>query len=208
MFAPHVDQRPYCCVQEGRSEPTLHEKAIVNFYPIDIKQIIRYPKLPTAALPNRKNEVLTVYRAKKRPGIIVSSGGEEVPNRLTKGKAGWQTSRTVLVAPFYGADESGRSGFNEAFRERVRRCEFPQFHWDVLPITSGTKESILRFDHIQPIGRSEDSIALTDYCLGPTALDLFDQWLHWIVYGWLPEDSLFGEIREDLLKMPYKYSTC
>ncbi|MDL2275158.1 hypothetical protein LJC22_03410 [Desulfosarcina sp. OttesenSCG-928-G10] len=209
MVVPHVDQNPYCCVQEGRSEPTLHEKAIVSFSPFNInKRPLKQPQLPTAAIPTHKNEVLTVHRSKKRPAIIISTGGGKVPDWLVKDKPKWQTARTILVAPFYGADESGdRSGFNEVFRERVRRCEFPQFHWDILPIPGGTKESILRLDHIQPIGRNENSIAFTDYCLGKDALSLLDEWLQWLIYGSLPEGSTFGYLREELRKIPCQYQS-
>jgi hypothetical protein len=87
-------------------------------YPDDSIQGILSPnlKLPVAALPQYKKEVKAVYRAKKRPGLIVCSGGTKIDRILTAGKPNWQTSRTVIVAPYYGADEGGkRSGFRPEF---------------------------------------------------------------------------------------------
>lgn len=204
-FVPHVDQNPFTLVPVGRSQPTEHNIAHVKIIPLNIREIIRFPLLPVAALPQFKGEMRAVYRAKKRPALIVSSGGPKVPDRLTQNKAKWQTVPTIIIAPFYGADEtSKRSGFNPAFVERVRRCEYPQFFWDSLPIDSNTHESILRFDHIQPVGRNQDAVELTKYCLSDTALSFIDEWLSWIITGSLDADSLLGDYRERLLQIPFK----
>lgn len=203
FFAPHVDQNPFTLIATGRNLPTEHNSAIVEIRPLDIRKIIRYPKLPVAALPQVDKEVRAVYRAKKRPGIIICSGGSKISRQLINGKAKWQTAPTVLVAPFYGADEGGmRQGFNPEFVKRIRRCEYPQYMWDSLPLQDGTKESILRLDHIQPVGRSEDSLELLEFCLSDDALLLLDGWIEWLIKGSLSPDSFFGELREDLLGLP------
>lgn len=127
-FLPHVDQNPYIAIPIGRSEPAEHREATVKFVPLDIRQAIRYPNLPVAALPQFPAERWGVYRIKKRPALILGSGGSKVDNNLTAGKAKWQTNRTVIVAPYYGVDEGEkRSGFNPVFVDRIRRCEYPQF---------------------------------------------------------------------------------
>lgn len=202
FFAPHVDQNPFTLIPIGREEATEHKTALVKITPLDIRSLIRYPELPVAALPQYSKEIRAVYRARKRPGLIVSSGGFRVQKQLTLGKAKWQTSRTVIVAPYYGADEGElRSGYKPAFVKRIRRCEYPQYMWDLLPINSSTEESIMRLDHLQPVGRSQDSIELLDYCLSDDALLLFDEWLEWLIKGSLEKETLFGKLREDLLNI-------
>jgi len=200
-FLPHVDQTPFTLIPVGREEPTIHDKATVQIQPLNIRQVIRYPHLPVAALPQRHDEIRAVYLAKKRPALIISKGGPRVRKSLTKGKAKWQTYPTMIVAPYYGADEGGsRGGFNPQFLKRVRLCEYPQFMWDKLPISGrSTVESILRFDHMQPVGRSQDSIAFTDYCLSERALRLIDEWVTWLITGFLDESTKLREIRDVLL---------
>ena len=122
---------------------------------------------------------------------------------MTAGKAKWQTSRTVIVAPYYGADEGEkRSGFRPEFVKRIRRCEYPQYMWDLLPINGSTEDSVMRLDHLQPIGRSQDSMELLDYCLSDDALLLFDEWLEWLLKGFLETETMFGELREGLINLP------
>jgi len=133
--------------------------------------------------------------------VILSEGGDEVPRQLVRGKPAWQTAPTILVAPYYGADEdSTSSGFNPAFVERIKSGEYPQFMWDMLPLT-GKDESILRMDHIQPIGRHHDSIELTDYRLSEDAIDIIDEWLTWIFTGQLFANGLLSDIRIGLSEL-------
>jgi hypothetical protein len=205
-FLPHVDQNPYIAIPIGRSEPAEHREATVKFVPLDIRQAIRYPNLPVAALPQFPAERWGVYRIKKRPALILGSGGSKIDNNLTAGKAKWQTNRTVIVAPYYGVDEGEkRSGFNPVFVDRIRRCEYPQFFWDKLPIVGSTVESILRLDHLQPVGRSQDSIEFMPYRLSAKALLLLEEWIDWIIkddlaFGKEDEEPRLGDIREFLLE--------
>ncbi len=83
FFAPHVDQIPFTLIPVGRDEATEHNTALVKIAPLDIRSLIRYPQLPVAALPQYKKEVRAVYRAKKRPGLIVCSGGTKISKILT-----------------------------------------------------------------------------------------------------------------------------
>ena len=137
---------------EGRKDPTSHTQVNYRLEPLHIKRISRPPTLPVAALPSYSGEIRTVYRAKKRPLLVISCGGPDIPKGLKVGAAGWQTAPTLLVAPYYGATQSGtRGGWKEEFVKRIRRCEYPQYLWDKLPINGSTEESILGFDHIQPL---------------------------------------------------------
>ena len=133
---PHVDLLPMILVPEGRSGPTDHTKCRFTLKPLDIDNPPQTPQLPVAALPNFPDETRIVYRAKRRPAIILSIGGPEIPREIRTGGVRWQTAPTLLVVPCYGIEASGkRGGFREDFVSRIRRCEYPQYMWDKLPTT-------------------------------------------------------------------------
>ena len=201
-FIPHVDQIPYTLIPVGRSESTVHNTANYQIEPLRIKQKRTSSKLPVAALPEYAGEVYTVFRAKKRPAVIVSIGGPEIPKNMTLGKPKWQTCPTILVAPYYGATIStSRSGYSPELISRFRRCEYPHFIWDQLPLPGETKESILRLDQIQPIGKHHDSIIQTGFCLSQDALGVLDEWLDWLLYGDLLAGGVLDDFRKDLPKI-------
>lgn len=195
-FIPISDQVPIKLTVTGRSEPTEHNSALVKLEPLRIGERQRKTPLPVAALPQYANEERGVYRVKRRPGIIVADGSQEVPKQVTLGKAKRHTAPMTLVAPSFGCDEGkGRDGYSQAFIDLVRRCNFPQFFWDKLPLP-GASESIIRFDQIQPIGRHHDAIEATDYCLSREALEVIDDWLYWYIYRITPEDGVLALIKE------------
>jgi hypothetical protein len=200
-FVPHVDQIPYTVTATGRSEASVHDEAYVRIEPLRIGQIKPEMTLPVAAFPCYYGEVRTLYRSKKRPVLIVSEGGEEVPKELTRGKPKLHTAPTLLVAPYYGGDEEGaRAGYRPEFLQRVRQCEFPQFVWDSLPLR-GPKQSVLRLDHIQPIGRHHESIEWTEHCLSDDAMEIIDEWITWILNNKLPKNGLIIEARKTFLAL-------
>ncbi len=89
--------------------------------------------------------------------MVLGEGGFTLPKDLTQGRPGWQVSPTILVAPYYSTEQDGkRAGFPPLFLDRIRRCEYPQFMSDLLPI--GTGESVLYLNHMQPLGKHHDSI--------------------------------------------------
>ncbi len=199
-YAPHVDQIPYELNPVGRTEATVHDKAYFELDVLRIDQIKNSPQLPVAAIPQYEGERRAVYRVKKRPLIVISTGGDEIPKNLRLGKAKWQTSPTILAAPFYGIKMTDkRAGFDAKFVKRIRCCEYSQYFWDILPIVDG-EESILRLDHMQPIGKHHDSISITEYSLTKEALSLFDEWIQWLLSGQLSNNSILSDIRQELLK--------
>jgi hypothetical protein len=201
-FVPHVDQVPMTLIAEGREEPTDHNKAKFKLKPLRISGPPKEPKLPVASIPSYEGEVRTVYRAKKRPVLIIGIGGSHVPKELRLGKPKWQISPTLLVAPYYGVDRVGfRTGWHKKLVCRIQRCEYPQYMWDQLPISGKTKESILRLDHILPVGRHHDSLEWTPHCLSNEAMEILEEWITWIITGQLPEDGVLLDVREELLKL-------
>jgi len=199
-FVPHVDQIPMTLNPIGRTDPTDHSRANYTLEPLRVDKPSRTYILPVAALPDFEGEVRTVYRAKKRPVLIISPGGPDIPRELRHGKPRWQTAPTILVAPYYGADKGAkRSGFREEFIERIRRCEYPHYIWDILPLPGRVGESILRLDHIQPIGRHYEAYEWTQHCLSDEAMLILNEWLHWFLEDDLPTDSTLFDFREELI---------
>ena len=198
-FVPHVDQVPYTFGPVGRTEATRHDSARIQVAPLRIHQPPKKTDLPVAAMPLYSGEVWTAYRAKKRPCLVVGSPGPLVDTAVTRGMASHSTAPTILAAPYYGVTRDGaRGGYNPAFVERVRHCDYPQFLWDQLPVTGGPGESILRLDHLQPIGTHHNSYQLSEYKLSVSAIEVLDELLRLLIWGEIPEDSLTAMYREQI----------
>jgi hypothetical protein len=198
-FVPHVSQIPMVLIPIGRSDPTDHERMHYRLEPLKAIQYPKLPYLPVAALPVFEGESLTIYKAKKRPLLVVSTGGPEIPKAIIKGSPKSQSLPAMLVAPYYGAGSDGkRAGFNEVFVKRIRRCEYPQYMYDKLPGGGRTEESILRLDHLQPFSLFDQAYQWTPYCLSKEAMILLDEWVHWLIEGILPENSILETYRNGL----------
>jgi len=198
VFIPHVDQVPLTLNAEGRTEPTQHDRALVKLEPLRAHQPAPpASKLPVAALPHHEGEVYAVYRAKRRPALVLSTGGGVVDKNLRKGGAKWQHAPTILVAPYYGAERSDtRAGWPASFVDRIQRAEYPQYLIDTLPIGAAKIDSVLRLDHLQPVGQHQDSYDATEHCLSPEALRLVDEWLLWLQTGTLDPNGALAAARE------------
>jgi len=198
-FVPHVDQIPYTFEPIGRTEADKHDSARVLVAPLKVNQPLKKADLPVAAMPLHGSEVWAAYRAKKRPCLVLGSNNPTVERSLTAGTPKNSTAPTVLVAPYYSVDRDGsRAGYRPEFVERVRHCEYPQFVWDCLPFPGASKESILRLDHVQPIGAHYDSYKLSDFKLSDGALEVVDELLGWVIHGGVEEDSLIALYRSEI----------
>ena len=125
--APHIDQVPYAFEMIGRKEPEKHDAAELVAKPLKANAPLKQVQLPVAAMPLHTGEIWAAYRAKKRPCIVLACDSPEVGKSLIAGKPKKQTAPTILVAPYYGADQNGkRSGYKPTFVEAVRHCEYPQ----------------------------------------------------------------------------------
>ncbi|MGO9663699.1 MAG: hypothetical protein ACLP66_10355 [Polyangia bacterium] len=198
-FIPFVEQQPFVLIPEGRSDPLSHEKATYRMVPFSLKDRQPPPQIPVAGLPHAKGERRFVYRGKVRPALVLSVGGDDVPHSLVSASARWITSRTILVAPYFGADQDGsRGGWPPAFVQRIRRAAYPQYVWDYLPL-GDVQESILRLDQIQAIGSDPKSLEVMPYRLADVPMQILDEWLCWLVQGGLSPDGLLSGLREGLL---------
>ena len=201
-FLPHVDQIPKTVIFSGRTNPIEHNSAEIRIEPLRVKRRPKKPFLPVSGAPLFGGEQYVLNRAKKRPAIILSGGGTEIDKALNRGKPNWQTSPHILVAPFYGVDENGqRAGFNPNFIKAVRSGKYRQLMWDKLPLNSKTEESILYFNHIQPIGRHHDSIEYTGYRLSDDALMVFEDWLKWFINDDYEEGDFVGEFKKCIMDL-------
>lgn len=192
---PHVDQQPFALISKGRTEPTEHQRADYEVVPLtkrSLTAIRSAPSLPVAGMPDVPDEIKMVFRGKRRPVLVVGNPGANIESGLRTGEARYHSSRTFSVAPYYGAEK-----WKPALIDKVRRLAYPQFMWDTLPISSG-KNSILRLDHIQPIGNHAESYDLTGYELSADALQLVEEQLNWLRTGELPKDSVILDARESL----------
>jgi len=198
-FLPHVHQIPYTLIPEGRKLPTDHTSGFFRMEALQIKKPPKLSVLPVAAMPAYDNEIYLVYRAKRRPAIVISEGGDFVQSSMRTGGAKWQTSPTLIIAPAYGTTQSGkRGGWNQELVMRIRHCEYPQYIWDNLPISADSEESIIRLDHIQPIGNHPAAFEITKYKLDEEALKVVDDWMSWLFTGLIDEDGILHDIRFDL----------
>ena len=188
-YLPHVEQEPRTLTIVGRTDDADHTRAEFRLEPLEASRAkTRRPGPPVAAMPLNRDEVYTVYRAKFRPCLVMNEPTPPVPREL-RGDSKWQTAPTFLVAPYYGGDQDGtRAGFRPEFLDRARRGVYPQFLVDRLPI-GGPVESVLRMDHIQPVGVHGNSHVVTEHQLSPEAMALLDDWLIWLTTGLVPEDS-------------------
>lgn len=177
-FLPHVDQVPHTLTPVGRENAEEHATALVRIEPLAVSGPRPKPPLPVAALTLNERELWTAYRAKKRPCLIVGRSTVQVDEAARRDMPKKATSPTLLVAPYYGADKDGtRAGYNPELLRRIRHAEYPQFMLDFLPI-GGPKQSVLRFDHIQPVG-------LHYKFFEHTGFRLIDDAMQYVVADWL-----------------------
>lgn len=195
----YPDQKPYRVIPEGRGEDvTDHSRAKLKIEPFSFDRAPRGEGLPVAGLPLRPGESFLASRGKVRPCVVLSTGGTQVDKHLRLGAAGWQSAGTMLVAPFYGADPDGtRGGWNPEFVKRIRRAEYPQYLWDQLPLP-GSTESILRLDHVFPVGQDPAAYRLTDFTLSSQAMRMVDDWLDWLFVGMVDSESELAYLAANL----------
>lgn len=97
-FVPHVGLTPYVLDAECRVESTVHDRALFTIRPLRIKDRRSRPQIPVAALPQSPGQIWAAYRAKVRPCLVVSVGGDEIPKALRpQSSAHWQSAPTLSL---------------------------------------------------------------------------------------------------------------
>jgi hypothetical protein len=125
--------------------------------------------------------------------LVLSGAGLPVEAAMRVGAARHQTNASMLAAPYYSCE----TGWKREFVQRIMRCAYSQYMFDILPFPGG-KESLLRLDHTQPIGTHGEAYQITSFTLTAHAIDLVEQQFRWFRKGLL-EGELF-EIRKALLE--------
>lgn len=188
-FLPHVDQVPYTIIPKGRKKANIHDEALVQIRELDIKHPRTREDLPVAAMSLYQNEIWSAYRAKKRPCLVLGKTKKKVDQSDRKGMPHRSTAQTLLVVPYYGVDQDGtRAGYNPELVDRIRHIVYPQFYLDMLPL-GGPKESIARFDQIQPVGRISNSYETTGFKLRVEALSIVDEVFHLYMHDEVSESE-------------------
>lgn len=202
-IVPYPDLKPFRIVPVGRGEnPRQHDQADYRIEEFRVGQAIPVvSRLPVAGLPLREGETYLVRRGKMRPCVVVATAGTPVDRTLTRGAAGWQSRSAILLAPCYGADADGaRGGWNDEFVARIQKAEYSQYVWDVLPV-SGSSGSILRLDHLFPLGDDPANWRSTKHRLRSDAMKILDEWVEWRITGMLADDGVLNWARRELAKL-------
>jgi hypothetical protein len=195
-IVPHAGVVPYRLETTGRVDPTNHSSAGFEVTSFKVGDRPRDQSLPIAGLQNYAGESYSVHRAKVRPVLILASDYEEVERIFSKRQLRYQTTSCMLIAPYYGADPKGRSGFKPEFVSRIQQLRYRQYFWDILPDTKSVSGSILRFDHILPIGRDDAWSSSMGYRLSDEAITYLEMLLDWNFKGEVAE--LLSDTREIL----------
>lgn len=199
-FIPHWGLEPLTLEPTGRTTPTDHRSASYQLRTLRINEPRSKSKLPVAGTPLLDDEVYTVFRAKKRPVLIISAGGEDIPDELKRGRLKWQTQKSILVAPYFGSERSdSRAGWPDDLVERIKRCEYSQYFWDLLPLEKKPTGSILMMNSIQPVGHHYNSLGWTPFRLSDDALVVMEEWILWLVTGKMKENGTLPTFQEILL---------
>jgi len=186
VIVPYPDMKPYRLVPIGRgADGRQHDTASFRIEEFRTGEpVADVSTLPVAGLPLRTGETYLVRRGKIRPALVLATSGPAVSPDLRAGAARWQSSSTLLVAPYYGATSDGtRGGWNPAFVARIQRVEYSQYLWDSLPIGGSDAGSILRLDHLLPIGADPANWQSTPHRLSADAMAFIDDWFSWHVTG-------------------------
>jgi hypothetical protein len=202
---PHIDPVPRILDVE-RSDPEEHEEVLFIIRnanrPKDFHT--RDRTLPLKYLNLRSHEELLLQRAKKRPGIILSSEVDRFPELdkflKQKGKKHLQ-EEAIFVIPGYNIEkEPGTTGFPVEMVARIRCLLYRQFFYFPLKNPHFT-EGITRFDRIQVIiGRDPSAIKPVEIALTKEVFNLF---LSMFIYCISGEESEELRAVRDIVKDAY-----
>ena len=94
VFVPFFDQVPLTLVPEDRESTEMHKTFRARIEPLDVNKHAKKSPLPIAAMPIFDGQVRAVYRAKRRPALVLGTGWPDVPDALRRGTPKWQTAPT------------------------------------------------------------------------------------------------------------------
>lgn len=193
---PYFSHEPLALVPTDRVEATEHDRIAIQLRRPSLEIPIEQSRLPIAALPLYNKETLRVYKCKRRPVLVLATEGEQIDSQLAWAK--WQTSRHLIVAPYYGIQQKrNRKGWHPKLIGNIKKMHVSRLFWDMLPgrsrVTEG--ESILRLDHMHPIN---EDFKRTSFRLSEDAMKIVDECLRLYYTGVFDSEGLLGLICEEL----------
>lgn len=200
-IVPYPEQKPFRLVAVGRGQDARqHTHAEYRLEEFRVGDTPRQTSsLPVAALPLHGGEEYIVRRGKRRPCLILANHDVPVDASLAHGGKRWQTALTRLIVPYFSANgTTARSGWSPELVDRIRRCEYPQYFWENLPLHGSREGSILHFGHSFSIGHDPANVVRTGHRLHSDALGILDDWFAWYVTGTLSDTlaTVRGLLRE------------
>lgn len=196
IAVPYVDVPPRELVVRGRSDPKDHTHVDYDLRQFNVRRARpRGEAVPVAAIPARPDEVQLVYRAKRRPGIVL---GFPEPPEVPGGGTSWINRKVMLVAPCYGARQDGRrAGWPAVLVDSIRRCQHSQFVWDKLPC-GGADESIVCLDRPVAVVENSATVEFLGFKLSGDAIEVVDEWARWCGTGTLAAGGILKAVVGDL----------
>lgn len=186
---PHVTKEYFTLEVLGRGADRDHASAEYRLQKISVNQPARDRRLPVAALIDIPGEDRLVFRAKRRPALLLNGALPEVDKRLRGRARKWQTDPTVIVAPYYTCDDDATGGaWDSTFVQRIRRGYYAQFLWDRSPLDD--RQAVLRLDHMQPVGNTPECFRPTGWRLSDEAQAVILERIDCMLLGEAPANGL------------------
>lgn len=118
------------------------------------------------------DEEFVVFKAKKRPVILLSSQSE--PWRYRDGRT---REECILIAPMYSFDDSD----SLEWKLKIRALAYRELFYLPGDSSLGIKEGFVRFDRAHVVPRQW--LERMRICLHPEALDILNEWFQFYLTG-------------------------
>lgn len=174
---PHINPIP-CILDVQRNLPEQHDVVKFEFRRADQPNDFRTNdrNLPIKRLNLRSNEELLVQRAKRRPGIIISSELDlypDVEELLREKRKSHLQEDSLFIIPCYSIESvTSLSGFPPEMVTKIRCLFYRQFFF--FPTFKKIDEGVARFDRIQVVvSRDRAAIQPMEIALADEVFNLF-----------------------------------